>query len=120
MLWHNSSALYEQQILRILLDVGARGISINKLAKHVYNHFSTFFYQPDLEEIHRFTQQYLRKQARQPKGIIERAEKRGYYRLNTRNAAAIRKLRQQFAPEAEKEEECEKKQEEDRSLSLFD
>jgi DNA repair protein RadC len=117
--WHNSGALYEQQILRILLDVGARGISVKKLAKHVYNHFCTFFYQPDLQEIHRFTQQYLLKQARQKKGIIEHAEKRGYYRLNTRNAAAIRKLRQQFSPETEKEETQIDTPAEDRSLSLF-
>ena len=51
--------MYEQQILRILTEVGQRGISVALLTKHLYNLNCTLFFQPDLQEIRQFVQQYL-------------------------------------------------------------
>ncbi len=112
--------MYEKQILRILLDVGERGISVKKLAKHVYNHYCTFFFQPDFQEIHRYTQRYLLSHSRTPNAIIEHTEKRGYYRLNTRNSKDARQLVLDFRHAANAEEPADEgKPAPDLSLSLF-
>ena len=81
--------MYEQQILRILLDVGGRGISVKKLAKHVYNHYCTLFYQPEFDKIHRYTQYYLLSRSRRADAIIEQTGKRGCYRLKPKAARQL-------------------------------
>ncbi len=91
--------MYEQQILRILLDVGARGISVKKLAKHVYNHSCTLFSQPDFADVYRFVQNYVQRHSRSPQGLIEHAERWGCYRLNTRSQQG-RQLMIDFQSEA--------------------
>ena len=42
---------YDRQILRILSDVGEQGISVQLLAKHVYNQNVSLFYTPDMDDI---------------------------------------------------------------------
>ena len=113
--------MYDEQILRILLGVGVRGISTKKLAKHVYNHFCTFFHQPDFDDIYRYVKNYLRRNSRSPKGLIKRADRWGHYRLNTANSSAIQTLMAQYKEKEEKEEsETPKNVLQDLSLSLFD
>ena len=113
--------MYDEQILRILLEVGVRGISTKKLAKHVYNHYCTLFYQPDFRDVYRYTQRYVQSHSRSPQSILERAEKWGHYRLNTKNSADARQLMLEFREhEAEAEEQKEEKPQQDFSLSLFD
>ena len=90
---------YDKQILRILTDVGDKGISIRLLSKHVYNMNLTLFYVPDLDEIYTYVQRYLRKNSRTPSSLIEHMERRGYYRLNTRNNADARQLLLEFSEE---------------------
>lgn len=80
--------MYDEQILRILLDVGVRGISTKKLAKHVYNHFCTFFHQPDFNEVYRYVHNYLKRNSRTQQGMVEHAERWGHYRLNIKAKAA--------------------------------
>jgi len=108
--------LYEQQILRILLDVGARGISVKKLAKHVYNHYSTLFDQPDFRDVYRYTQLFVQRHSRSAQGLVEHAERWGHYRLNRRTADA-QQLMLQFSEESE--ETPVEKPVVDLSLSLF-
>ena len=112
--------MYEQQILRIFLDVGAHGISVKKLAKHVYNHYCTLFSQPDFREVYRYTQQYVQSHSRSSKAILEHAEKWGYYRLNTHNSPAAQQLMLEFSDELQQEEAVGERPAEDRSLNLFD
>ena len=47
---------YDQQILDILTAVGEKGISVQLLAKHVYNSNLSFFFTPNLEEIRAYIQ----------------------------------------------------------------
>ena len=94
---------YDRQILRILTAVGDKGISVQLLAKHVYNQNSTLFYTPDLSEIRSYVQQYLL---------------RGYYRLNTKNNPDAQQLMLDFK-EQSSEEEKEEKLQQDLSLDLF-
>ncbi len=112
---------YEQQVLQILTEVGERGISVGKLAKHVYNMNCTLFYQPDLQEIKQQVWRYLQRSIRPPQSLIERMERRGYYRLNMKGSAVARQLVLDFSKcddeEQQPEEELPKP---DLSLSLFD
>ena len=78
---------YDQQILHILTTAGERGISVQAIAKHVYNMNRTFFVEPDLEEIHNYVQQYLLKNSKSSQSLIESTGRRGYYRLNTTGCA---------------------------------
>lgn len=109
---------YDRQILRILSDVGDKGISVQLLAKHVYNQNSTLFFSPDLSEIHAYVQQYLLKNSKSPSSLIESMESRGYYRLNTNNADA-QQLMLDFREQTSIEEEKEEKPQQDLSLDLF-
>lgn len=96
-----------------------RGISTKKLAKHVYNHYCTLFFQPDFREVYRYVQQYLQSHSRSSQSLIERAEKWGHYRLNTSNNVAARQLMLDFSEEVEEEENESEKPVVDLSLDLF-
>ena len=115
--------MYEQQILRILTDVGERGISVALLAKHIYNLNCTLFVQPDLQEVRQQVQQYLLRNSKSAQSLIESTGRRGYYRLNTQGSADARQLMLEFKEEQEllvAEWPEEEKPQQDLSLSLFD
>lgn len=109
---------YDRQILQILTEVGERGISVQLLAKHLYNLNCTLFSSPDLDEIRSYVQQYLLKNSKSAQSLIESTGRRGYYRLNTENNANARQLMLAFRePMTEEKEE---KPVIDLSLNLFD
>ena len=109
---------YDQQILQVLTEAGECGVSVQALAKHVYNMNCTFFVQPDFEEIRNYVQQYLLRNSKSHQSLIESTGRRGYYRLNTEGSADARQLLLQFRDEKEEETEEEKPQQ-DLSLDLF-
>ena len=109
---------YDRQILRILTDVGDRGISVQLLAKHVYNQNSTLFFSPDLAEIRAYVQQYLLKNSKSSSSLIESMDQRGFYRLNTSHNADAQQLMLEFKKQSPDEEKEEKPQQ-DLSLDLF-
>ena len=109
---------YDRQILKILTDVGDKGISVQLLANHVYNQYSTLFYTPDLSEVRSYVQQYLLKNSKSPSSLIECMYKRGFYRLNTNNADA-QQLMLDFRKQSSVEEDKEEKPQQDLSLDLF-
>jgi hypothetical protein len=114
----NTSLTYDQQILHILTVAGERGISVQAIAKHVYNMNRTFFVQPDLEEIHNYVQQYLLKNSKSSQSLIESTGRRGYYRPNTTGSADALQMMLQFREEQQGIEE--EKPQQDLSLNLFD
>ena len=109
---------YDQQILQVLTEAGECGVSVQAIAKHVYNMNCTFFVQPDFEEIRTYVQQYLLRNSKSQQSLIESTGRRGYYRLNTDGSADARQLLLQFRDEKEEEREEEKPQQ-DLSLDLF-
>ena len=112
---------YEQQVLEILSEVGERGISVGKLAKHVYNLNCTLFYQPDLQEIHKQVQHYLLRNSGSSQALIERMSRRGYYRLNMSGSAVARHLMLDFCKNDDDEEQTDDdRPKPDLSLNLFD
>ena len=88
---------YDKQILQILTAVGERGIGVQQLAKHVYNLNNTLFTQPDMQEVHGYVQQFLLRNSKSPQSLIERTERRGYYRLNMQNNADARQTLKTYA-----------------------
>ena len=108
---------YDQQILSILTEAGEHGISVQTIAKHVYNMNCTFFFQPDYEEIRRYVQQYLLRNSKSSQSLIESTGRRGYYRLNTAGSADALQMLLQFREEHEEKEE--EKPQQDLSLDLF-
>lgn len=110
--------MYDQQILRILTDVGDKGISVQLLSRQVYNMNVSLFSSQDLEEIRSYVQQYLLKNIKSPQSLIESTGRRGYYRLNTLHNADARQLMLEFKRH-EQVEEKEEKPLPDLSLDLF-
>ena len=112
---------YDQQILRILTDVGDRGISVQLLSKHLYNLNTTLFAPLDFEEIKTYVQQYLLKNSKSPQSLIENTGRRGFYRLNTQNNADALQLMLEFRNHADQEEQTDQddKVHPDLSLDLF-
>ncbi len=115
---------YDDQILKILSEVGPQGISVRFLAKHVYNLNCTLFSTPDKADIHRYVQQFLTRNSRSPQSLIESTGQRGYYRLNTGNSADARQLMFEFKQTSESEDDNDNEEQnstsQDLSLSLFD
>ena len=110
---------YDQQILQVLTWAGERGISVQTIAKHVFNMNRTFFVSPDLREIHDYVQQYLLRNSKQPQSLIERTERRGIYRLNLNGSEDARQLMLDFREDKASQEE-EPAPQKDLSLNLFD
>ena len=75
---------YDREILRILTEVGERGLSIAKISLHVYNACNTLFVSVDYDDIHRYVAQFLQRNSKNPDSIIEKTE-RGIYHLNLRS-----------------------------------
>lgn len=109
---------YDQQILKVLTEAGEHGVSVQAVAKHVYNMNCTFFTQPDYEEIRSYVQQFLLRNSKSSLSIIENTGRRGYYRLNTTGSADARQMMLQFREEKIEEKE-EEKPHQDSSLDLF-
>lgn len=109
---------YDQQILNILTEAGERGVSVQSIAKHVYNMNCTFFFQPDYEEIRSYVQQYLLRNSKSQQSLIESTGRRGYYRLNTSGSVDAQQMMLHFREEHEEKEE-EKPSAQDLSLDLF-
>ncbi len=116
--FNSSSLTYDQQILKVLTEAGEYGVSVQAVAKHVYNMNCTFFTQPDYEEIRSYVQQFLLKNSKSNLSLIENTGRRGYYRLNTTGSADARQMMLQFREEKIEEKEEEKPQQ-DLSLDLF-
>jgi len=108
---------YDQQILQVLTEAGEGGVSVQAIAKHVYNMNCTFFTQPDYEEIRSYVQQFLLRNSKSAQSLIESTGRRGYYRLNTEGSADARQMMLQFRDEQEEKEE--EKPRQDLSLDLF-
>lgn len=105
---------YDQTILQTLKEAGDEGLSVQKIARHVYNASNNFFETISFEEVHRYVQYYLLKNSKSSGSLIENTGQRGVYRLN-KNSAELQQLTFLFVDdEEESPTQCV-----DQSLSLF-
>ncbi len=107
---------YDKEIWRVLTEAGMKGISVQKIARHVFNASNTFFETISFEEVHAYVQQYLLKNSKNPDSIIESAGVRGTYRMNP-SSKESQQLMLLFREDEQEEPET---KQEDQSLSLFD
>lgn len=73
---------YDDEIIRILLEAGVEGISIRKIARHVYNACNSLFEPEDYESVHGYVAKFLTKKSRDSKSAVIRAKIRGRYCLD--------------------------------------
>ena len=113
---------YERQILEILTRVGEKGISVKLLAMHVYNLNTSLFASLDMDEVKNYVRNYVIRNTKSANSLLEKADRWGYYRLNTSNNADANTLMlnfKQYQEESEEEESDTEKQGQDLSLDLF-
>ena len=113
---------YKQQVLRLLFDVGERGMSAALLSKHVYNLNCSLFFQPDVDEIRRWVWSYLNCNAKSKRALVERTGRHGYYRLSKWGVAFVRQQLLSVNDNASEEEKAgdASKSDIDTSPGLFD
>ena len=115
---------YDEQIISILAKAGPRGMSVKKIAMQVYNLNCTLFFTPDFKEIHKYVQQFLVRNSKTPQSLVSKTQW-GIYKLNP-NSAQARQLAIDFRNKENEntmeheEEEDQRKDSPDLSLSLFD
>ena len=109
---------YDSEILYVLKEAGAKGLSIRKIARHVYNSRNGFFDVVSFDEVHRYVAGFLVRNSKSANSFIERTNVRGVYRLNLSNTT--RQLQFDFKDgDVQNENEDVDKSCEDKSLSLF-
>ena len=112
---------YEQQILEVFTQVGDKGISIHLLSKHVYNMNVSLFSTLDIEEIKTYVRNYVARNSKSSTSLLEKTDRWGYYRLNTRKNTTARQVVQSFRCPQEpfQEEPAPEERQPDLSLDLF-
>lgn len=108
---------YDREILLILNEAGDNGLSIQKIARHVFNYHNNLFESVSLDEVRRYVAAYLNRNSKSADSPVERAEVRGVYRIN--RLSTSRQLYFDFKEDADGQDEEENAAVEDRSLSLF-
>lgn len=103
---------YKKETLRVLVEADEEGLTVKKIARHVFNACNSFFDPVPLSFIHRRVYYYLSYQADKDNPYIERVRK-GRYRLNP-NSKKAKQIKQMF-----KKEPQEEPRKVDLSLSLF-
>ena len=93
--------------MRILTEADSNGLSVKKIAKHVYNACNSLFAPISYDSVYKVVVQDLL-----------RTEKRGTYRINTENPLSSQLLLQFKAHEEEEKNTIETEKE--MPLSLFD
>lgn len=73
---------YKEELLHVLAEAGVEGLSLKKIATHIYNCNASLFETPDFEKIYNDLAQYLSKQSKMSDGFVKRIGVRGVYALN--------------------------------------
>ena len=113
-----SAIKYEQEIFRVLTEAGEEGLSVQKIALHVYNSCNSLFNPVSYDEVYGFVSRFLITKSRMPHSLIERTAYRGVYHLNF-NLKETQQLVLQFKQETDADVEEPKAPPVDMSLSLF-
>lgn len=99
----------------MLAEAGENGISVKKLARHVFNASHSFFESVTFDDVYRYVQLFVRRNSKGSEALLVGGGHRGHYRLNP-NSAQSQQLLLMFCDD---EEDKEPVKTEDLSLSLF-
>ncbi len=111
-----SAIKYEQEIFRVLSEAGRSGLSVQKIALHVYNACNSLFNPVSYDDVYSFVSRFLIAKSRKQHSLIKRTSQRGVYHLNF-DLKETQQLVLQFKPQIETE--VAKPVITDTSLSLF-
>lgn len=106
---------YEKDIFIVLKEAGAAGLTVRKIARHIFNAHNSFFETASKEDIRAAVQRYLRYHSQRPNDTIEKVGY-GTYRLNQRSKIT-KELMLQFSDDKPNETP---KPAKDQSLNLFE
>ena len=76
---------YDSEILFVLTEAGEKGLSVKKIARHVFNNCNGLFDVVPFEDVYHYVACYLKRNSKSNDSIIERTSIRGVYRLNQSN-----------------------------------
>lgn len=108
---------YDREIILVLSEAGDKGLSVRKIARHVFNRCNGLFDAIEYEDVRRYVGEYLSRNSKSADSMIERTDVRGVYRINM-SSDGSRQLLFQFKEDDGVEEEGSRFVE-DRSLTLF-
>ncbi|MCD8296219.1 MAG: hypothetical protein LUC88_01445 [Prevotella sp.] len=114
---------YEKEIINVLSEAGRKGLSIKKIARHIYNNKNSLFDELSFEDVHKSVAGFLQRNCKKRNSIVERTQKNGTYRIRVSVRPAQLKL--YFDDDDTLDEDVtdrvkdDKKSEQDTSLSLF-
>ena len=106
---------HDNSIIKVLAEAGENGISVKKLARHVFNASHSFFEPVTFDDVYRYVQLFVRRNSKGSEALLVGGGHRGHYRLNP-NSAQSQQLLLMFCDD---EEDKEPVKTEDLSLSLF-
>ena len=108
---------YEKEILLVLEEAGSSGLSLRKIANHVYNSVNGLFEVVTYEQVYRSVVCYIYAQSKHSDGTVMTTGERGRYRINP-NSLRFSQMKLNFTDVVEEKQEPAKPL--DMSLSLFD
>lgn len=77
---------YEREILRVLCEASADGLSVYKISVHVHNAANSLFDPVTFKEVHKEVQAWLLSELRKYNPLVCRCKRRGYYKMNLHSA----------------------------------
>ncbi len=114
---------YEKEIIYVLNEAGRKGLSIKKIARHIYNNNNSLFDELSFEDVHKAVAGFLQRNCKKRNSIVERTQKNGTYRIRVSVRPA--QLKFYFDDDDTQDEDGmdrvkdDKKSGQDTSLSLF-
>ena len=107
---------YDNTILKVLAEAGDTGMSVQKIARHVFNASNSFFEPVAYDDVRRYVQQYVLRNSKGTDALLLNIGQRGTYKINP-NSAQSQQLMLMFSDD--EEEDTGKREDKDLSLSLF-
>lgn len=86
----------DQEIFNVLLAAGAKGLKVEKIARHVYNSCNSIFTPLNYKDVHSYVTQYLIRCAKDPQSLIEKGKGYGVYHVNF-DSKAVQQLMLNFS-----------------------
>ncbi len=93
---------YEREILLVLKEAGPKGMPLRRIVLNVFNMTNTLFEHHSQQDIYDAVGAFLRTQSVIKGSSIEKADTRGWYRLNI-NSTMVRQLFIEFQIDEEDE-----------------
>lgn len=109
----------DQEIFNVLLAAGAKGLKVEKIARHVYNSCNSIFTPLNYRDVHNYVTQYLTRCAKDPQSLIEKSKGYGVYHVNF-ESKAVQQLMLNFSSSVLENNEGEDKADDSAPQSLFD